>query len=84
MKEILQHLKKHGEQMDTDLVKATGISLANVRLYLTELTAKREITSCHSIRYIKGKKVEGIVCRIAGYIPPAKPGAKSKAQLSLS
>jgi hypothetical protein len=30
--------------------------------------------------YIKGKKSEGMLCRIAGYIPAASPGRKSKAR----
>lgn len=84
MKEILLYLKIHGEQIDTEIAAATGISLADVRLYLSELAAKGEIMACHSIKFEKGKKVEGIRCRIAGYIPPTAPGRKSKAQLKLS
>lgn len=84
MKEILQYLKKHGERLDTEIAVATGLSLAKVRLHLSELAAKREIVVCHSIRFERSKKVEGITCRLAGYIPPATPGRKSKAQLNLS
>jgi DNA-binding IclR family transcriptional regulator len=84
MNEILQLLKTRGERLDSEIAEATGISLAKVRTHLTELTAKGEVMSCHSIRYEKGKKIEGIRCRIAGYIPPAAPGRKSKAQLKLS
>ena len=84
MKEILQYLKKHGEQLDSEIAVATGTSLTNVRLYLSELAAKGEIMTCHSIRFEKGKKIEGIRCRVAGYIPPAAPGRKSKSQLKLS
>jgi DNA-binding Lrp family transcriptional regulator len=69
MKEILQYLKKNGEQLDTEIAKAVGISLAKVRLHLSELAAKGEVMSCHSIRFEKGKKIEGIRCRLAGYIP---------------
>lgn len=84
MKEILQYLKTHGERLDTEIAEATGISLTKVRLLLSELAAKGEIMSCHSIRFDKGKKIEGIKCRLAGYIPPAAPGRKSKSQLKLS
>lgn len=84
MKEILLHLKKHGEQLDTEIAVATGISLPTVRLHLAELAAKYEIVSCQKIKFVKGKKVEGMSCRVAGYIPPAAPGRKSKAQLNLS
>jgi len=84
MKEILQFLKKHGERLDTEIAVATGISLSNVHLHLTELANSGEIVACHSIKFDKGRKIEGIICRIAGYIPPASPGRKSKAQLKLS
>ena len=85
MKEILQYLKKHGEQLDTEIAVATGISLATVRLHLADLTAKYEVVACHTTRFVKGKKVVGMACRVAGYTPPATPGRKSKAQqLNLS
>jgi len=84
MKDILQYLKKFGDRLDTEIAVATGISLINVRHQLSELAAKGEIMTCHSIRFEKGKRIEGIRCRLAGYIPPAAPGRKSKAQLKLS
>jgi len=84
MKEILQYLKTHGERLDTEIAEATGFSLAKVRLLLSELAEQGEIMSCHSIRFDKGKKIEGLKCRLAGYIPPAAPGRKSKSQLKLS
>lgn len=84
MKEILQYLKTHGERLDTDIAEATGISLTKVRHHLAELAAKGEIMVCHSIKYEKGKKIEGISCRLSGFIPPAAPGRKSKSQLKLS
>lgn len=79
MKEILKYLKNHGEQFDTEIAGATGISLSNVRAQLIELAANGEVMTCHSTRYKKGKKIEGISCRLVGYIPPAAPGRKPKA-----
>jgi len=84
MKEILQYLKKNGERLDKEIAGATGISLANVRIHISELAAQGEVMTCRSIRYEKGNKIEGIRCRVSGYIPPASPGRKSKAQLNLS
>ncbi len=84
MKEILQYLKNHGERFDAEIAVATGISLTNVRLHLAELVASGEVMACHSIRFEKGKKVEGMSCRLAGYIPPAAPGRKPKSPLKLS
>jgi len=84
MKEILQYLKKHGERSDLEIAEGTGIPLANVHLQLSELAAKKEVMLCNSTRYEKGKETKAIICRIAGYIPPAKPGAKPKVQLTLS
>ena len=82
LKEILQYLSKHGERRDTEIAVATGISHSKVRLYLSELASKGEIMTCLSIRFEKGKKIEGISCRLTGFIPPASPGRKSKAQKS--
>lgn len=84
MKDILEYLSKHGESHDTRIAEATGNTLASTRIKLAELAAQNEIMVCHSTRFEKGKKIEGINCRITGFIPKAKPGAKSKAQLKLS
>lgn len=84
MKEILQYLKTHGERLDTEIAEAVGISVAKVRVQLEELAAQREIMVYHSIKFEKGKKIEGIRCRLAGFIPPAAPGRKPKSQLKLS
>jgi hypothetical protein len=81
--EILQYLKTNGERLDTEIAVAVGISLAKVRMHLIEMTAKGEVMSCHSIKFEKGKKTEGISCRLAGFTPPAAPGRKSKVQLKL-
>ena len=78
MNEILQYLKNRGEQSDMQIAVATGLSLTNVRLHLTDLAANGKVMACHSIRFEKGKKVEGINCRLAGHIPPAAPGRKPK------
>lgn len=78
MKDILQYLKTHGEQLDTEIAAALGLPLATVRARLAELAANREVMACHSIRYEQGERVEGMKCRLAGFIPPAAPGRKSK------
>ena len=79
MEAILHFLKDHGEQLDTAIAGATGIPVAHVRRHLTELAAQGAIMSCHSIRYEKGKKIEGISCRLVGQLPPAAVGRKHKA-----
>jgi DeoR/GlpR family transcriptional regulator of sugar metabolism len=84
MKEILQYLKTHGERLDSEIAEAVGLSLAKVRTSLEALSAQGEVMTCHSIRFEKGKKIEGIKCRLAGFTPPAAPGRKSKSQLKLS
>jgi hypothetical protein len=80
MQEILQYLKLNGERLDSEIATATGISLAKVRLSVSELSARGDVMMCRSIRFQDGKEIEGILCRISGYIPPAAPGRKSKAQ----
>jgi len=73
---VLQHLKKHGQLLDREIAAATGIPLSQVRLSLNDLSARGEISRCSVTRYQDGKPVEGMLCRISGYIPPAAPGRK--------
>lgn len=82
--QILEYLKKHGEKMDSDIATAINLPLAQTRSMLDELIDKAEVISCETIRFEKGKKIEGLSCRISGFTPKAKPGAKSKVQLKLS
>jgi len=84
MNEILKYLKTHGEGLDFEIAEALGMTLAKAHLQLAKLAAEGEIITCHTIRFEKGKKVEGTVCRLSGYAPKAAPGRKSKVQLKLS
>lgn len=77
---ILQYLKKHGQQLDLEIAAAMGISLPKVRLSLSDLSARGEISSCSVTRFNGGKTVEGMLCRVAGFIPPSAPGPKPGAK----
>jgi hypothetical protein len=81
MQEILQYLKHNGERLDSEIATATGMSLANVRLSVSELSARGDVMVCRSIRFKDGKEIDGMLCRVSGYIPPAAPGRKPKARL---
>lgn len=80
MDEILQYLKKRGECSDTEIAEAAGLALSDVHFHLAELKGKNQIMVCHSIKFVKGKEVESIICRISGYNLPKKTGAKAKAK----
>lgn len=79
MQAILRYLKDHGERLDSEIAAETGIPLEEVCLCLSELAVRGEVIMCRSIRFTDDKKIEGMLCRVAGYIPPASPGRKSKA-----
>jgi DNA-binding IclR family transcriptional regulator len=81
LEEILKYLKTRGEQLDSEIATATGIPLDSVRRHVSALSSRGEVMTCQSTRFSEGKKIEGLLCRIAGYIPPAAPGRKSKAHL---
>ena len=80
MQTILKYMKARGEQLDAEIAAATRIPLKDVRLYLTELSASGDVILCRSTRFIEGKKSEGMLCRIAGFIPVASPGRKPGAR----
>ncbi len=77
---ILQYLKEHGQQLDSEIAAATGIPLTKVRISLSELSARGEISRCSVTRFSSGKPVEGMLCRVAGFIPPSAPGRKPGAK----
>lgn len=79
MHPIVQYLKEHGEQADSQIASATGMSLDSVRQAVARLAAEGELMVCRSIRYKDGKEVEATLCRVAGYIPPPSPGRKPSA-----
>jgi len=78
---ILQYLKKHGQQLDSEIAAATGIPLSKVRISLSDLSARGEISRCSVTRFDDGKPVEGMLCRVAGSIPPKTPGRKPGAKV---
>lgn len=73
---ILQYLRKNGQQLDHDIAAATGIPLPKVRTSLSDLSARGEISRCNVTKFNDGKTIEGMLCRIAGTIPPKTPGRK--------
>jgi len=81
MQTILKYMKARGEQLDAEIAAATRIPLKDVRLYLSELSARGDVILCRSTRFIEGKKSEGMLCRIAGFIPAASPGRKPRARV---
>lgn len=77
---ILEYLKKHGQRLDSEIATAMGIPLSKVRNSLSDLSARGEISSCSVTRYNDGKPVSGLLCRVAGFIPPSAPGPKPGAK----
>lgn len=75
---ILQHLKKHGQLLDSEIAAALGVARVKVRHTLSDLSTVGEISCCSVTRFSNGKPVEEILCRISGYIPPAAPGRKPR------
>jgi len=75
---VLEHLKKFGQPLDSEIAAGTGIPLPNVRSALSELVERGEIAGCKVTRFTDGKPVEAMLCRVSGYIPPAAPGPKKK------
>jgi hypothetical protein len=73
---VLEHLKKHGQLLDSEIAAATNLSLDEVRISLTELSARGDISKCSITSYVKGKPIEGFQCRLSGFVPRPAPGRK--------
>ncbi len=79
MQEILLYLKKNGQRLDSEIAEAVGMPLSKVRSLLADLSAQGEISKCSFVGFNQGKKTEGMLCRVAGYVPPKSPGRKPAA-----
>jgi len=77
---ILQYLRTNGEQLDADIAKALHMPKAQVLSHISQLSSAGEVICCQVTRFNDGKKIEGVSCRLAAYVPPRatgpKPGAK--------
>ena len=77
---ILKFLKINGEQLDSEISQALGISMSKLAAQVAELSASGDVICCKVTRFIEGKKIEGISCRLSCDLPaPArgrKPGVK--------
>ena len=81
MGNLLEYLKKgKGEHLDDDIAKAVGLPLGEVRAHLAELSRRGEIVACHSTRFLGDRKIEGLLCRLAGHVQPISPGRKAVAK----
>ena len=78
MMDVLQCLKKHGQRLDLEIAKETGVPLAVVRERLAGLAASGAVITCHLTRFQNGRKTEAWQCRVSGYVPPVAPGRKAK------
>ena len=79
MVEIMQCLKKHGQRLDSEIAKETGVPLATVRQRLAGLAATGAVITCKLTRFDKGEQVDSWLARVSGYVPPLAPGRKAKA-----
>ena len=79
MTKILQCLKKHGQRLDSEIAKETGMPLAVVRQHVASLAATGAVIMCSLTRYENGKQIDAWQCRVSGYVPPIGPGRKAKA-----
>jgi len=82
--QVLTHLKKHGQLLDLEIASATGIPLTQVRKSLADLTTRGEISQCSVTHFNGNKRIDGIQCRISGYVPPVAPGRKAGPGKSVS
>jgi hypothetical protein len=76
--QILQCLKKHGQRLDSEIAKETGLPLAAVRTGAAGLASTGALIACSLTRFENGKRIDGWVYRMSGYVPPAAPGRKAK------
>ena len=81
---ILDFLKANGERLDAEIAAALQMSMTRVSHHVSQLSSAGEVICCKVTRYIDGKPIEGVSCRLSCHAPPPargrKPGAKPDAR----
>lgn len=79
---IIAFLRANAEQLDVDMAEALNIPLPELREQVARLAASGDVICCRVTRFIDGRKIEGISCRLSCDPPtPArgrKPGVKKE------
>jgi hypothetical protein len=75
--DVLDCLRKHGQRLDLEIAKETGVPLEAVRETLNGLAATGAVILCTLTRFERGKRNDAWQCRISGYVPPLAPGRKA-------
>jgi hypothetical protein len=73
---ILDYLKANGEQLDVDIATTLNIPMPQLKTLVGQLSASGELICCHVTRFIDGKKIEGISCRLSCDLPAPSRGRK--------
>jgi hypothetical protein len=73
---ILQYLKTNGDGLDAEIAKALHMPIAQVRSHVLQLSSAGEVISCKVTRYVDGKEIEGVSCRLSGSLPTPARGPK--------
>jgi len=80
---ILDFLKANGERLDAEIAAALQMPVTLVTSHMSQLSSAGEVICCKVTRYIDGKPIEGVSCRLSCHVPPPargrKPGAKQDA-----
>jgi hypothetical protein len=79
---ILDYLKTHGERLDTEIATSLRMSIKTVKADVALLSSAGDIVCCNVTRYLDGKRVDGVSCRLSlgGRLPKVKSGPKPGAE----
>jgi hypothetical protein len=77
--EILRFLKSHGEQLDAQIAEALNIPMPHLQREIAQLSLANEIICCNLTRFVAGRKIEGVSCRLSCETPAAARGRKPAA-----
>ena len=64
---IVAFLRANAEQLDVDMAEALNIPLDELRQEIARLAASGDVICCRVTRFIDGRKIEGISCRLWYY-----------------
>ena len=77
---ILDFLKANGERLDAEIAAALQMPMTLVTRHVSQLSTAGEVICCKVTRYVEGKPIEGVSCRLSCHVPPPARGRKAGAK----
>jgi hypothetical protein len=76
--DLLACLRAYGQRVDFELAQELRVTIEEVHERVAALIAAGEVIECNLTRFQHGRRIEAMMYRVRGYMPPVGRGRKTQ------